>query len=86
MKKTWIISFSIVIALLGATLIFIAASSIYLNFIADEAPRAFSKEFAAFLAGFSIKKSIVVFTLGILATLCSGVLLGLALDEPKNGS
>jgi len=84
-KKTWIISFSILIALLGATLIFIAASSIYLNFIADEAPRAFSEEFVSFLVGFSMKKSIVVFTLGILSTLCSGVLLALALDQPKNG-
>ena len=86
MKKTWIISFSILIALLGATLIFIAASSIYLNFMTEEAPKAFSKEFTAFLIEFSIKKSIVVFILGILATLCSGVLLGLALDDPKNGN
>lgn len=86
MKKKLTISLAIIIALLGACLIFISASSIYLNFITDETPRAFSQQFTAFLIDFSFKKSLIVLTIGILATLCSGVLLAVALDDPKNGS
>lgn len=86
MKKKAILCVSIMIALLGGGLIFIGASSIYLNFIAAEAPKAFSTHFTLFVVDFSFKKSLVVLTLGILATLCSGVLLGIVLDGPKNGS